>query len=58
VPFFFPAVHLRTEGPGLKRTVPAKLALVDRGVYDNLGLESFQGAVLLPLWERMTREDG
>jgi NTE family protein len=46
VPFLFPPVHLRTEGLGLRPTVPARLALVDGGVYDNLGLEWFQG------WDR------
>lgn len=46
VPFLFPPVQLRTDGLGFKHTVPAKLALVDGGVYDNLGLEWFQG------WDR------
>lgn len=46
VPFLFPPVHLRTDGLRLKPTTPAKLALVDGGVYDNLGLEWFQG------WDR------
>ena len=51
VPFLFPPVHLRTEGLGLKSAVPAKLALVDGGVYDNLGLEWFQG------WDRGRPEE-
>lgn len=46
VPFLFPPVALRTEGLGLKATAPRELALVDGGVYDNLGLEWFQG------WDR------
>lgn len=46
VPFLFPPVALRTEGLGLKPDTPTELALVDGGVYDNLGLEWFQG------WDR------
>ncbi len=46
MPFLFPPVHLRTAGLGLRPTVPPELALVDGGVYDNLGLEWFQG------WDR------
>jgi NTE family protein len=46
VPFLFPPVALRTDGLGLKDGTPAELALVDGGVYDNLGLEWFQG------WDR------
>ncbi len=46
VPFLFPPVALRTEGLGLKDSTPRELALVDGGVYDNLGLEWFQG------WDR------
>lgn len=46
VPFLFPPVALRTEGLGLKDGTPSELALVDGGVYDNLGLEWFQG------WDR------
>jgi predicted acylesterase/phospholipase RssA len=42
VPFLFPPVHLRTGGLGL-RDPPEVLSLVDGGVYDNLGLEWFQG---------------
>ncbi|MBB4663927.1 putative acylesterase/phospholipase RssA [Conexibacter arvalis] len=42
VPFLFPPVHLRTAGLGLKDP-PPELSLVDGGVYDNLGLEWFQG---------------
>lgn len=42
VPGLFPPQYLTTEGLGLKNA-PAKLALVDGGVYDNLGLEWFQG---------------
>lgn len=45
VPFMFPPVHLRTEDLGL-RNAPPELSLVDGGVYDNLGLEWFQG------WDR------
>jgi NTE family protein len=51
VPFLFPPVHLRTRGLALRSTVPSRLALVDGGVYDNLGLEWFQG------WDR-GRPDG
>lgn len=50
VPFLFPPVHLRTAGLGLKDP-PPELSLVDGGVYDNLGLEWFQG------WDR-GRPDG
>lgn len=46
VPFLFPPVGLRTEDLGLKDDTPRELALVDGGVYDNLGLEWFQG------WDR------
>ncbi len=42
VPVLFPAQYLRTEGFGL-RGAPPLLSLVDGGVYDNLGLEWFQG---------------
>jgi NTE family protein len=42
VPVLFPPVYLRTEGLGL-RDAPEVLSLVDGGVYDNLGLEWFQG---------------
>ncbi len=45
VPFLFPPVHLRAAGLGLKDP-PPELSLVDGGVYDNLGLEWFQG------WDR------
>jgi NTE family protein len=45
VPFLFPPVHLRTAGLGLTNP-PPELSLVDGGVYDNLGLEWFQG------WDR------
>ena len=45
VPLLFPPVHLRTAGLGL-RHAPPELSLVDGGVYDNLGLEWFQG------WDR------
>jgi NTE family protein len=45
VPLIFPPVHLRTEGLGL-RTAQSELSLLDGGVYDNLGLEWFQG------WDR------
>jgi NTE family protein len=42
VPPLFPPVYLRTDGLGL-RDAPKVLSLVDGGVYDNLGLEWFQG---------------
>jgi NTE family protein len=42
VPMLFPPVHLDTAGLGL-RNPPPVLSLVDGGVYDNLGLEWFQG---------------
>ena len=42
VPLLFPPVYLRTDGLGLKDP-PGVLSLVDGGVYDNLGLEWFQG---------------
>lgn len=42
LPFVFAPVSFPTEGLGLKGA-PAVLALVDGGVYDNLGLEWFQG---------------
>jgi NTE family protein len=42
VPVLFPPQHLRTDGFGL-RGAPPLLSLVDGGVYDNLGLEWFQG---------------
>jgi hypothetical protein len=42
VPVMFPPVYLRTAGLGL-RDAPGVLSLVDGGVYDNLGLEWFQG---------------
>jgi NTE family protein len=45
VPFLFPPVHLPTAGLEL-RDPPPELSLVDGGVYDNLGLEWFQG------WDR------
>jgi NTE family protein len=50
VPFLFPPVHVRTAGLGLA-DAPPELSLVDGGVYDNLGLEWFQG------WNR-GRPDG
>jgi NTE family protein len=43
VPFLFPPVPLRTKGLGLSERSPETLSLVDGGVYDNLGLEWFQG---------------
>lgn len=47
VPFLFPPVPLRTEALGLSdHRTPSDLWLVDGGVYDNLGLEWFQG------WDR------
>jgi integrase/recombinase XerD len=46
VPFLFPPVPLRTEALGLGDHAPSELWLVDGGVYDNLGLEWFQG------WDR------
>lgn len=42
VPVFFPPVHVRTDGFAL-RDAPPQLSLVDGGVYDNQGLEWFQG---------------
>src|SRR5436190_18769584 len=42
VPAFFPPASLPTAGLGL-RDAPAVLSLADGGVYDNLGLEWFQG---------------
>jgi NTE family protein len=42
LPAFFPPTLLPTEGLGL-RNPPPVLSLVDGGVYDNLGLEWFQG---------------
>ena len=36
-------VPLRTRGLGFPKPVPRTLSLVDGGVYDNLGLEWFQG---------------
>lgn len=42
VPLLFPPVYLPTAGLGLK-DAPDVLSLVDGGVYDNLGLEWFQG---------------
>jgi predicted acylesterase/phospholipase RssA len=40
----FTVVNLRTRGLAFpKRTPPGRLSLVDGGVYDNLGLEWFQG---------------
>ena len=42
VPALFPPAWLPTQGLGL-RTPPEILSLVDGGVYDNLGLEWFQG---------------
>jgi NTE family protein len=45
VPAVFPPVHLWTAGTCLQGA-PSELSLVDGGVYDNLGLEWFQG------WDR------
>lgn len=42
VPLVFPPVHLKTAGLGLK-TRHDEMSLLDGGVYDNLGLEWFQG---------------
>jgi NTE family protein len=42
VPVLFPPVYLPTAGLGL-RDAPEVLSLVDGGVYDNLGMEWFQG---------------
>jgi NTE family protein len=44
VPMLFPPVHLRIRGLGLK--TEGELSLMDGGVYDNIGLEWFQG------WDR------
>lgn len=41
-PPFIPPLQLETAGLGL-RGAPAKLSLTDGGVYDNLGIEWFQG---------------
>lgn len=46
VPWLFPPVYVRTDGLGLHGDPPDELSLVDGGVYDNLGLEWFQG------WDR------
>lgn len=46
VPLLFPPVHLPTDRLALSGAPPAELSLVDGGVYDNLGLEWFQG------WDR------
>ena len=43
VPFALPPLRLSTAGMGLQATAPSVLALADGGVYDNLGLEWFQG---------------
>jgi NTE family protein len=43
-PVVFPPVHLPTSGLGLDpEKVPPEFSLTDGGVYDNLGLEWFQG---------------
>jgi hypothetical protein len=42
VPVLFPPIYLPSAGLGLK-DAPEVLSLVDGGVYDNLGLEWFQG---------------
>src|SRR5919204_411149 len=42
VPALFPPASLETAGLGLK-DAPPTLSLADGGVYDNLGLEWFQG---------------
>jgi predicted acylesterase/phospholipase RssA len=42
VPMLFPPASLATDGLGL-RNAPPVLSLADGGVYDNLGLEWFQG---------------
>ena len=42
VPLIFPPIHLKTAGLGLK-TRHGEMSLLDGGVYDNLGLEWFQG---------------
>jgi hypothetical protein len=42
VPVLFPPASLRAEGLGL-RDAPPILSLADGGIYDNLGLEWFQG---------------
>jgi NTE family protein len=39
----FTVVSLKTRGLGFPATAPPTLSLVDGGVYDNLGLEWFQG---------------
>jgi NTE family protein len=42
-PYTFTVVQLPTENLELPKSPPQKLTLVDGGVYDNLGLEWFQG---------------
>jgi NTE family protein len=42
VPMIFPPVHINTDGLALKTTT-REMSLMDGGVYDNLGLEWFQG---------------
>lgn len=42
VPFLFPPASLRVVGAGLTGA-PSTLSLADGGIYDNLGLEWFQG---------------
>lgn len=42
VPMIFPPVHVKTAGLGLRIEHP-EMSLMDGGVYDNLGLEWFQG---------------
>jgi NTE family protein len=39
----FPPLQLQTAGLGFRRRPPAVLSITDGGVYDNLGIEWFQG---------------
>jgi NTE family protein len=43
-PFTFTVIQLRTEHLKLPKAAPEVISLVDGGVYDNLGLEWFQGS--------------
>jgi len=43
VPIVFPPLQMPTRGLGLSEHVPDRLSITDGGVYDNLGVEWFQG---------------
>ena len=43
VPIIFPPLQLPTAGLGLPNDPPPRLSITDGGVYDNLGVEWFQG---------------